>query len=101
MRVPGTLSDGAHAVVKMMYDAEREDRLDDAEVVCDGLLCWCGEKRTSRAVVSQLLRACLVRDVGEQGKGVERYVLNEDGRKAALDRSYRVPELIGRSRWPG
>lgn len=81
-----------------MLQAEQAEEFEDAELVCDGCSCWCGLEQTSRAVVNELLRSALIRDSGEQGKGVERYTLNEDGRKAALDPGYRVPELDGRPR---
>jgi len=82
----------------LMVAAEEDDILEDAEIACEGGACWCGAWRTSRAVVNELIRACLLHDSGEQGKGIERYTLNEDGRKAAADPHYVVPELEGRSR---
>ncbi len=95
---PSHLSVAAQLVLARMLEAEQAERLDDAELVCEGRQCWVGLERTSRAVVTELLREALIRDTGESGKGVERYTLNEDGRRAALDPRYKVPELYGMNR---
>lgn len=95
---PSHLSAGAQRVLTEMLKAEQAERFDDAELVCEANQCWIGLEQTSRAVVNELLREVLIRDQGEGGKGVERYTLNDDGRRAALDPSYTVPELYGRER---
>lgn len=79
-----TLSLAAHRVVKLMAAAEKADALEDAEIVCEGQSCWVGLNRTTRAVVTELLRKVLVRSEDCNG-GVERYTLNSDGRRAVDD----------------
>lgn len=98
LEAPQILSKAAQRILKTMLQAELAQEFEDAELVCEGRSCWCGLEQTSRAVVNELLRAVLIRDMSEQGKGVERYTLNEDGRRAAVDPTYRVPEMEGRSR---
>lgn len=71
---------------------------EEAKLVCDGAQCWIGLDHTSRTIVNELLRLALIRDEGESGKGIERYTLNEDWRRAAVDPTYQVPELHGRCR---
>ncbi len=59
--------------------AEREDRLEDAEIVCDGIECWLGLRRVSYRTVKSLLRltALSFSDLG----GGQHYTLNETGRE--------------------
>ena len=92
------LSVAAQRVLKRMLEAELAEQFEEAELVCDGAQCWIGLDRTSRTIVNELLRLALVRDEGESGKGIERYTLNEDGRRAAVDPTHQVPELHGRGR---
>ncbi len=92
------LSAAAQRVLARMLEAEQAEQFEDAELVCEGRQCWVGLEQTSRAVVNELLREVLIRDIGEGGKGAERYTLNEDGRLAAADPTYKVPELYGRER---
>lgn len=94
----GTLGAAALRVLRLMLEAELAEQFEEAELVCDGAQCWVGLERTSRTIVSELLRRALIRDCGESGKGIERYTLNEDGRRAAVDPAYQVPELHGRCR---
>jgi len=94
----GPLGTGARRVLRLMLEAELAEQFEEAELVCDGAQCWVGLERTSRTIVSELLRRALIRDCGESGKGIERYTLNEDGRRAAVDPKYEVPELHGRCR---
>lgn len=95
---PSHLSVAAQRVLARMLKAEQVEQFDDAELVCDGRQCWVGLEQTSRAVVNELLREALIRDTSDVGKGAERYTLNEDGRRAAVDPGYKVPELYGRGR---
>ncbi len=92
------LSAAAQRVLARMLEAEQAEQFDDAELVCDGRQCWIGLEQTARAVVNELLREVLIRDTSDGGKGAERYTLNEDGRRAAADPSYKAPELYGRER---
>lgn len=89
------ISHGAQTILKKMLMAEQDEEFEDAELVCEGQECYVGYWRTTRAIVNELLMTCLVRATSEMdGRGVERYELNEDGRKAALDRSWVNPDLV-------
>lgn len=74
-------------VLRLMREAELDDRLEDAEVVCDAGQCWVGDERTTKATVNRLLRLTLVSDRGWSA-GAEAFVINDAGR-AVLRR----PEL--------
>lgn len=76
-----------------MLEAEEAEDFDEAEIVCEGRECWLGLGKISRKTVYQLLQLCLISDSGEKGKGVERYVLNEEGRAMARDPLY-VPKIV-------
>ncbi len=91
------LTQAAHRALQEMVDAEAADDLDAAEIVREGRTAYLGDRRISSATVNQLLRWCLIRD-GSYSREVERYTLNEDGRKAAADPSYVPPELLGNAR---
>lgn len=91
------LSFAAQQALQRMVAAEDGEDFEDAELVQEGLQAWIGCWRTSPSVVLELLRACLLRDVGED-KGVHRYMVNEDGRKAAFDPYWRPPEMRGLTR---
>ena len=82
------LSKAAKQILIDMLDAETRDDLEDAEIVCEGRECWLGLRRVSKACVNELLRLCLLHDDSEQGKGVERYTLNSEGRAIVLDEKY-------------
>ena len=80
------LSIRAFQLLERLYEAEREERYEDAEIVCDGRECWIGLEKTSRQIVYQLLRLCVIGDVSDGG--TERYTLNEEGRKVVNDPTY-------------
>jgi hypothetical protein len=82
------ISVGAQTILKLMVKAEAAEAFEDAELVCERTLCFVGCRNTSRAIVNELLRHALLRDMSEAGAGIERYTLNSDGRLAALDRSH-------------
>lgn len=83
-----TLSVAARRVLQRMKAAEDADDLDNAEIVCEGRICYVGLDRTTKGVVYELLRYVLIHDDSEQGKGVERYTLNEEGRAILADPNY-------------
>ncbi|MDF2434506.1 MAG: hypothetical protein JWP44_4137 [Mucilaginibacter sp.] len=87
------ISFGAQKILRKMIECEDAEEFEDAELVCEGNACWLGCWRTTTTIRNELLSICALRDVGEQGKGVERYTINAHGRKAAADRSYIPPEL--------
>jgi hypothetical protein len=88
------ISYGAQVILQKMVMAEDDEELEDAELACEGAACYVGYWRTTRAIVNELLRSCLVSSVSEIGSnGIERYALNSDGRKAAVDPTWINPEL--------
>lgn len=91
------ISNGALKLLREMHAAEKAECYEDAEIVCDGLSCWLGNRQTTRRTVTQLLRVCVVSDVSDAGKGADRYVLNEDGRAIAEDDQH-VPLLVRQMR---
>jgi hypothetical protein len=86
------LSAAAHKTLARMKTAEDADELADAEIVCEGRECWIGLTKIARRTLNELLRLCLVHDDSEQGKGVERYTLNSEGRAMVADPNY-VPMI--------
>ena len=87
------ISKGAMRILERLKAAEDADELDDAEIVCEGRVCYVGLDTVSKAKVYELLRYVLIRDDSEQDKGVERYSLNEEGRAIVADPSY-VPKIV-------
>ena len=94
------ISRRAQEVLRYMLDEENRGNFEDAEIVCDGRSCFVGIEDpdpVSKATVNELLRCVLIRTASEPG-AMERYGLNEDGRKAALDPTWLPPEMLGRER---
>ena len=87
------ISAGAKRVLELLKAAEDIDNLDDAEIVCEGRVCYVGLKTISKAKVFELLRLVLIRDNSNQGGGLERYSLNEEGRKFLANPTY-VPQIV-------
>ena len=87
------ISAGAMRILKRMTEAEAIEEWEDAEIVCDGRTCYVGLDSISKACVYELLRFVLISDESEQGKGVERYSLNEEGRAMVADPNY-VPKIV-------
>lgn len=81
------ISAAARRHLQRLKDAEDRDDFDDAEIVCEGRECYIGTDAIAKRVVFELLRLCLLKDESEQGKGVERYTINEEGRAIAATRS--------------
>jgi hypothetical protein len=90
------ISVGAQTILKLMVEAESAEAFEDAELVCERAMCFVGCRSTSRAIVNELLRHALLRQVSDHGAGMERYTLNSDGRLAAVDRSH-VNEAFARA----
>ena len=80
-------------VLIQMKQAEAEDNLDDAEIVCEGRSCYVGLDSISKATVNELLQFVLIRDGSDQGGKMERYSLNEEGRAMVDDPNY-VPKIV-------
>lgn len=87
------LSNAARKALKRMKAAEDADDLYSAEIVCEGRECYVGLDRIAKATVFELLRYVLIHDDSEQGKGVERYTLNEEGRAILADPNYQ-PKIL-------
>ena len=87
------ISQAAMRVLTQMKQAEAEDNLDDAEIVCEGRSCYIGLSSISKATVNELLRLVLIHDDSNQGGGMERYSLNEEGRAMVDDPNY-VPKIV-------
>lgn len=68
-------------------------KLFNPRIVCEGRECYVGLTKIAKATLNELLHLCLVSDDSDQGKGVERYTLNEDGRAILADQNY-VPRIV-------
>jgi hypothetical protein len=79
-------------ILHEMARAEAADELDDAELVCEGLLCFLGERRVSLRSVKKLLQLVAIRE-DSYSESVHRYTLNDVGRALV-----RRPELEGEVR---
>lgn len=79
-RAPDDLSKRAVVILKQM--ASHEDT-EGGELACEGIECWVGDERTSRSIVRQLLECVFMKDVSDTG-GIERYVINESGKRFLL-----------------
>lgn len=77
------LSKRALEVLRSLKAAEEAQRWEEAEIVCDGLDCWMGDQRISRATVNRLLR--IVALSFDDNGGAEHYTLNGTGRALAND----------------
>ncbi len=82
------ISAAAMRVLLRMQEAENADNLDEAEIVCEGRYCYVGLVSISKATVNELLRVVLIHDDSDQGGGMERYSLNEEGRAMVKDPNY-------------
>lgn len=78
-------------LLRLMHEAETADRLDDAELVCEGARCWVGEVCTTKATANRLLRLTLISE-SSFGSGTQVFTLNSTGR-AVLRRPALASEL--------
>lgn len=83
----------AQAVLQRMLAAEALDDYENAELVCEGKQVYVGSYKVPYATFMELLYYTLIRQESEMGSVMERYTLNEDGRKACDDRTYINPAL--------
>jgi hypothetical protein len=88
------ISKAAHRILAAMVEHEAREDFEAAQLVREGRQCWLGEKRTTSKVVNELLMLCLVSSQSEQGSPLERYSINEDGRKAALNPGHAPPAIL-------
>ncbi len=68
-------------ILTAMAESENREDFEDAEIVCDRGLCYLGDTQIAKRTVFQLLRLCLIRDETEGTGHLERYTINEHGRR--------------------
>ncbi len=70
------MSPAAMRVLRLML-ANKDN--EDGELVREGREVWLGYERVGSMVINQLLQLCAIADVSDEGKGLERYVINSTG----------------------
>ena len=78
------ITKGMEAVLRDMRALQKDDI---PEIVCEGLQCWVGQRRTTWAVVNRLLRLCLLRHEHSE-TGFQRFEPNEETYRVLDDSSY-------------
>ncbi len=68
-------------ILTAMAESEAREDFEDAEIACDRGVCFLGDTRVAKRTVFALLRLCLVRDETEGTGHLERYTINEHGRR--------------------
>jgi hypothetical protein len=61
---------------------------EDPDLICFKNECWCGEEKTSKRVVNELLRLVLISEDSGFGEKVQRYHINEWGLKVLENPRY-------------
>jgi hypothetical protein len=89
----GFLSPSMRRTLEELRDNADQERYEDAEIVCDGLECWLGQRRIARMTVNKLQQLTSISDVSDQNGGTQRFTINETGRNILKDES-QVPELF-------
>lgn len=87
------ISKTARRILEQLKSAEDVDDLDNAEIVCEGRVCYVGLYTVSKAAVYELLRVVLISDDSDQGGCLERYSLNEEGRAMVNNPNY-IPQIV-------
>lgn len=78
------ITERAREVLEHLVRAEKAEDWDEAEIVCDGLVCYLGyDTKISRRTVSNLLRHVAISQTSNPGE-TQRYAINGTGR-AILD----------------
>lgn len=96
-----TLTPGARRLLEWLATTEaaanagESDENSPGEVVCEGLECWYGLRRTNGATVKQLRSYCLISDSG-CGAGTKISHGNESGRRHLQGLP---PDCDGAGRW--
>jgi hypothetical protein len=70
-------------ILTTLRDAEDASDFHNAEIVCEGIECWIGYMRISRATVNALVRMVLLHY--DKVGGAEHYTINGSGRAALED----------------
>lgn len=86
------LTKRAWEVLRQMDAEEKAGNHEDAEIVCEGFICYLGVERLSFRTVSNLLSHCCVSSAKDEGSSMDRFSLNGTGRAALEDEG--VPERV-------
>jgi hypothetical protein len=86
------LTKRAWKVLRQMDAEEKAENHEDAEIVCEGFVCYLGVERISYRTVANLLAHCCVSSTKDEGSSMDRFSLNGTGRAALEDAS--VPERV-------
>jgi hypothetical protein len=73
------LTKALDTILREMIAAEDREDFEEAEIVCDGGLCYVGDRRIHKGSVYRLLQLMAIKDVSDT-KGCERYRVNDMGR---------------------
>jgi hypothetical protein len=82
----------AWEVLRQMAAEEKAENHEDAEIVCEGFICYLGVERISYRTVANLLSHCCVSSTKDEGSSMARFSLNGTGRAALQDEG--VPERV-------
>lgn len=85
-RSRGDLTPAGLRALRLLLELEAregEEDADPAEIVCEGLACWIGTRRTNHALANRLLSLMLVGEASDEG-GLRRLRLTGPGRAAAV-----------------
>jgi hypothetical protein len=86
------LTKRAWEVLRQMDAEQKAENHEDAEIVCEGFICYLGVERISYRTVSNLLSHCCVSSTKDEGSSMDRFSLNGTGRAALEDDG--VPERV-------
>lgn len=86
------LTKRAWEVLRQMDAEEKAENHEDAEIVCEGFVCYLGVERISYRTVSNLLTHCCVSSTKDEGSSIDRFSLNGTGRAALEDEA--VPDRV-------
>ncbi len=86
------LTKRAWDVLRQMDAEQKAENHEDAEIVCEGFICYLGIERISYRTVSNLLSHCCISSTKDEGSSMDRFSLNGTGRAALEDED--VPERV-------
>lgn len=86
------LTKRAWEILMHMDAEEKAGNHEDAEIVCEGFICYLGIDRISHRTVTNLLSHCCVSSSKDEGSSMDRFTLNGTGRAALEDNG--VPERV-------
>lgn len=86
------LTKRAWEVLRQMDAEEKAGNHEDAEIVCEGFVCYIGVDRISYRTVTNLLSHCCISLTTDEGSSIARFGLNGTGRAALEDAD--VPERV-------